>query len=370
MRKTVNKIYRGAKAVNSLLKYKITRKPFPLCAHLQITKRCNLRCIYCYADPANLTNTPDLEYKEFIKLVDELTSMGTRWIRFLGGEPLIREDIGQMIDYAKSKGAVTEMNTNGFFMKERANKIKNLDSLVVSIDGTRETNDRCRGIGSYAKAIEAIEIAKDLGMSVRLHGCLSKYHTLQDIEHLAGLAVKYGTAFNFSAPSPIYFRDDLRMDGHPSQEQVAMLHKRCVQLKSLGYPLTNSSISEQYVKKWPNPHSDVLRKEDFAKLNITRGSYVPCAAGKLYCTIDVDGRVYACASLWKHGLNYRQVGFKKAWEYLNNLDCYSCNYIANIELNMLLSLNPKMLFEVGSYVLGQTACRASRKFKKEKISCR
>jgi len=159
------------------------------------------------------------------------------------------------------------------------------------------------------------------------------------------------------------------MEGHPSQEQVAMLHEKCVELKAKGYPLTNTNTSTEYVKKWPNPHSDVLRKEDFEKMKIPKDSYVPCTAGKLYCTVDVDGRVYACASLWKYGLNYKEVGFRKAWEYLNNLDCYSCNYVANIELNLLLDLNPKTLFEVGSYVLGQTARRSSRKLVKSPSTC-
>ena len=356
----LNKLNRGGVAVSKLLKYKIDKKPFPLCVHLQISKRCNLKCIYCYADPENLANVPDLEYEEYTRLIDELASMGTRWIRFLGGEPLIRTDIGQMIDYANKKGMVTEMNTNGYFMKQRAEYIKNLDSLVVSIDGTRETNDKCRGSGSYDKAIQAIEIAKDLGMTVRLHGCLSKYHTLEDINHLPQLAVKYGTAFNFSAPSPVYFKDDQRMEGHPSQEQVAMLHQRCVELKKEGYPLTNTDTAARFVKKWPNTQGDVLTKKDIENMTIPKGTYVPCKAGKLYCTIDVDGRVYACASLWKYGLNYKEVGFRKAWEYLNDLDCVSCNYIANIELNLLLDLNLNTLFEIISYILGRTA-RIGRK---------
>lgn len=359
--KLLGKLSSGSRIVADLLKYRIQHKPKPLCVHIQITKRCNLRCIYCYANPDNLTNSPDLEFGEYTKLVDELARLGTRWIRFLGGEPLIRDDIGQMIDYAKAKGIITEMNTNGYFMSSKSKVIKNLDSLVVSIDGTKSTNDLCRGNGSYDKAIEAIEIAKDLGMSVRLHGCLSEHHQIPDIDHIANLAVKYGTAFNFSAPSPVYFKEDQRMKGHPGQSLVAMLHQRCVELKRQGYPLTNTNTSADYVKKWPNPHSDVLRKEDFSKMNIPKGSYVPCTAGKLYCTIDVDGHVYACASLWKYGLNYKKVGFKKAWDYLNNLDCLSCNYVANIELNLLLGLNPKTLFEVGSYVLGRTAKAGKKK---------
>lgn len=361
---------RGSSVFLKLLQYKINKKPFPLCVHIQITKRCNLQCVYCYADPQNLSNVPDMTYPEYCALLDELVSMGTRWIRFLGGEPLIRDDIGEMVDYARARGMITEMNTNGYFMKQKAKDIKSLDSLVVSIDGIRETNDLCRGKGSYDKAIEAIEIAKDLGISVRLHGCLSKYHTQKDIDHVARLAVEYGTAFNFSAPSPVYFKDDRRMEGHPGQEQAAMLHQRCVELKKEGWPLTNTDTAAAYVKRWPNPNSDVLRKEDFKKMPVPAGSYVPCSAGKLYCTVDVDGHVYACASMWKYGLNYKEAGFEKGWEYIQDMDCISCNYMANIELNLLLGLNWQTLFEVGSYLLNRTAKNAQKKKLLQKIRCK
>lgn len=350
-----SKLNRGSGVIGALIKYKITKKPFPLCVHLQITKRCNLRCVYCYADKESLVNVPDLKYNEYVALIDNLAKMGTKWIRFLGGEPLLRNDIGQMIDYAKAKCMVTEMNTNGYFMAQKGEAIKNLDSLVVSIDGTRETNDTCRGEGSYDKAIRAIEIAKDLGMSVRLHGCLSKYHQIKDTEHLASLAVKYGTAFNFSAPSPVYYGDDVRMNAHPSQKQVAILHHRCEELKALGYPLTNTNTAAEYIKKWPKPESDIIVKDDIVSGQIDKKTYVSCAAGKLYCTIDIDGKVYACATLWRDALSYKEVGLQKAWEHINNPDCLSCNYIANIELNLLLGLNPKTLWEIASYVLGRTA---------------
>ena len=355
LKKNLRRLYLGTKTIGNLIKYKITKKPTPVCVLFQITKRCNLRCIYCYADQQNLASVPDLSYADYTRLIDEIAALGGHWIRFLGGEPLMRNDIGAMVDYAYKNGMLTEMNTNGYFMKQRAQEIKNLDSLVISIDGAKEVTDICRGQGTYDKCIEAIEIAKDLGIAVRLHGCLSKYHTQADIDHLAELSVKYGIAFNFSAPSPIYYNDDMRMEGHPTQAQVAMLHQRCKELKALGYPLINTNVAADYVRLWPNPNSDVITKEDVVKLNLKKGSFVPCVAGKLYCCVDIDGKVYPCAGHWRDGLNSLEVGFEKAWRNLWELECVSCNYLASIELSLLYRLNPKTIWEVASYIIGRTA---------------
>ena len=345
MCKQIKAVKAGSRTLYSLIKFRLTGKPTPVCVIFQITKHCNLHCVYCYANKEALKDVPDLTYEEFTGLVDQIYTLGGRWIRFLGGEPLMRNDIGKMIRYANDKGMMTEMNTNGYFMEGKTNNLRELDSLVISIDGTKETNDKCRGQGSYDKAINAIELAKNIGIPMRLHGCLSCYHTIDDINHLAELSEKYDVAFNFSAPSPIYFEDDKRMSCHPSQEQVAMIHQRCIELKAEGYNITTTNAGAKYVKKWPGKR-DVLTKED----NPPKGSYVPCVNGKLFCTIDVDGNVYPCAGYWRDGVNAKQIGFRYAWEHLHHLPCLSCNYSANIELSLLFRLSPRAIKEVLIYL--------------------
>ncbi len=352
--RNLRQIKAGSYIVYTLLKFKFLKKPTPVCVTFQITKYCNLKCFYCYANAEKFKDLPDFTYEDYTRLIDEAYNLGCRWVRFLGGEPLTREDIGKMIDYAYNKGILTEMNTNGYFVKQKAQQIKNLDSLVISIDGARETNDKCRGQGAYDKCLEAIEVAKDLGIPIRLHGCFTKYHTQADIDHLAELAVKYGAAFNFSAPSPVIWADDKRMYGHPSQQQVAMLHQRCAELKDQGYPVTTTRIGAEYVKKWPKPDSDVITKDDLKNLNFPKKSYIPCLDGKLCAEIDVDGMVYPCAGHWRGGINAKEVGLEKAWENNFNLHCVQCNYLSNIEQSLLFHLNSKTLIEVVSYMFGRT----------------
>ena len=348
-------IYKGIRILISLLAYKLTKKPFPLHVQIQVTKKCNLKCPYCYRDAENIKQASDFSFEQFTTLIDEIKSQGTKWVRFLGGEPLMRKDIGKMIDYASSQGMVTELNTNGYFIDDLIFDLYNLDSIVISIDGTPQTHNKTRGEGSYQKAIHAVEVCKQHGLTVRLHGCLTKYHTLEDIDHLGELARNYRISFNFSSPSPNFFDTDYKMEGHPSRELILKLHQRMMELKTKGYPITNSFSSLPFIKNWPLPQKDVITQTDIEQMKIPSNQYVECHAGKIFCTLDVDGRVCLCASIWRNGLKYQDVGFKKAFSYVNNrsaYNCVSCNYLANIELNGLFLLHLPILLEIGSYLLG------------------
>lgn len=156
------------KIVSQLVKFKINGRPHPLILQVQVTKRCNLSCFYCYRDAENIKDKDDMTLQTFKCLIDQASQLGTRWVRLLGGEPLIRNDIGQMVDYVKSKGMLCEMNTNGYFLTQRIHQLTNLDSLVISIDGAEHTHDLCRGKGSYHVAITALDLAKQLKLPLRL----------------------------------------------------------------------------------------------------------------------------------------------------------------------------------------------------------
>ena len=60
--------------------------------------------------------------------------------------------------------------------------------------------------------------------------------------------------------------------------------------------------------------------------------------------MDVDGGIYACGARWKHGLNYKDVGFQKAWEYLGEMDCVTCGFINCFEQSAVLDLHPAVVF--------------------------
>ena len=299
----------GAEAVYS----KLTGKRIPIYVNFQITNKCNLKCEYCYADFASLKGKEELTTEEVLKLIDELSSMGTRWVRILGGEPLLRKDIGLIIDKFKKKKIMCEMVTNGYFVKNNIEIIKKVDSLCFSIDGDREATDLLRGKGTYDKVIEAIKIAKENKIPIRLHGVLTKY-TIDKYQHIAELAKEHGGMFNYAQYLALPYDKNYKI--MVSTEEAKDFFKKIKELKHKGYPVLNSNAFYDHVINWPL-EKDIMLKEEAKNIDTTY--VIPCKAGRFSCWIDSDGGVYSCQCRWKKGLNLRDVGFKRAWDYLQEI---------------------------------------------------
>ena len=138
----LNTYYSALAIFTQLVRLKLTGRRVPFFVSLQVTKFCDLQCSYCFAELETLRGTSDFTTEQWKGIIDELHVLGTRWIWLQGGEPLIRNDIGELIDYIKSKGMVCELVTNGTQLKRKINSLIHLDSLCISLDGDRDANDR------------------------------------------------------------------------------------------------------------------------------------------------------------------------------------------------------------------------------------
>jgi len=171
----IKTLYRGRKAIMGLLKHKAFGTRIPVRVNLLITKFCNLSCFYCYAkDILNSNDVREPSLADLKHIIDQIYNEGCRWINILGGEPLLRNDIEEFIDYVRSKGMFIEITTNGCFIKKRINAMKKVDHLCISLDGDKKSNDKNRGEGSFEKIIEGIEYAVAHGIKVRVHATLCK----------------------------------------------------------------------------------------------------------------------------------------------------------------------------------------------------
>ncbi|MCX6010038.1 MAG: radical SAM protein [Chloroflexi bacterium] len=145
------------------------------------TRKCNLNCVHCYSsagdkDPAEVLNTE--QAKSFIR---DLADFGVPVILFSGGEPLLREDIFELANFAREQGIRTVLSTNGTLIsKEVAKKIRNVGfaEVGISLDGIGDKNDQFRSKkGAYETALQGIRncIALGLRVSLRLTITLSNY---------------------------------------------------------------------------------------------------------------------------------------------------------------------------------------------------
>jgi 12,18-didecarboxysiroheme deacetylase len=149
-----------------------------------MTRRCNLKCIHCYSNSADIDYPDELTTEEGKKLIDDLASFGSPVILFSGGEPLLRPDLLELAQYATDKGMRAVISTNGTLItKEIAAKLQKigLSYVGVSLDGLEKTHDKFRGKkGAFASAIEGIRNCRDAGIKVGIRFTVNK-HNLADV---------------------------------------------------------------------------------------------------------------------------------------------------------------------------------------------
>ncbi len=180
----ISKLYCGAVEASDPLRYGRDSSLLP--SHLlqfskdkrpvvvwNMTKRCNLRCIHCYAkaeDEAYRGN--ELTTKEAKAFIDDLAAFGVPVILFSGGEPILRKDLPVLIDYAVKKGIRAVISTNGTLITEKMAHIfseYSLSYIGISLDGIGDVHDAFRGKkGAYEMAIKGLKNAKKAGIKVGL----------------------------------------------------------------------------------------------------------------------------------------------------------------------------------------------------------
>lgn len=132
--------------------------PKPFFVSYQITLRCNRRCVFC--NVWRLKITRELDTVKAKKVVDELADCGVEVLGITGGEPLMRRDLEEIAAYARRKGLIVGVNTNGTLLTaKRAESIANVfDTVFVSLDGFEETHDAIRGEkGTFREALAGLK---------------------------------------------------------------------------------------------------------------------------------------------------------------------------------------------------------------------
>lgn len=158
-----------------LLQFSIDKKPVIV---WNMTRRCNLRCVHCYAQSEDLSYENELDQKESLAMIDDLAAFGVPVILFSGGEPLVHPRLAEYAEYAVSKGMRAVISTNGTLItKEKAKTLKEigLSYVGISLDGLEATHDLFRGMkGAYQKALTGIRNCQEAGIKVGLRFTINK----------------------------------------------------------------------------------------------------------------------------------------------------------------------------------------------------
>ncbi|WP_058366335.1 TIGR04347 family pseudo-SAM/SPASM protein [Haloparvum sedimenti] len=159
------------------------------------TKQCNLYCSHCYASADTETIPGELSTAEGKALLDQLADFGVPVVLFSGGEPLVRDDLPELVAHASDAGLRPVLSTNGTLItEENARELKEagLQYAGVSVDGLPERNDAFRGKeGAFDAAVRGIEACLDAGLKTGLRYTITERNAA-DLEGVIDLLVDVG----------------------------------------------------------------------------------------------------------------------------------------------------------------------------------
>ena len=312
----------------ALAKVRFGKGKIPVVVTWAIAGGCNKQCLYC----EEWKKREEITTEQAFRIVDELKNLGTKRISLSGGEPLAREDIGEIIDRAKMGGIGVVVTSNGSLVAKRIKELKNLDLLKLSIEGRKEVHDKLRGKGSFDEVMEAIRAAQKLGIKIVFNAVLTKY-TLGEIDFLIDLAKKYETGVRFTVISEVHGGKRHVNPLLPAREEYISAIEKIIEAKRsgkpsfaaklrTGRPVLNSLAGLAYYKEWPDPRK------------------LACFAGKGFCHIDARGDLFPCVMMAGRGkgVSVLKDGVGWALDRLGETACQGCWCGGTLELNLALGV--------------------------------
>jgi radical SAM protein with 4Fe4S-binding SPASM domain len=281
--------------------------------------RCNLRCQHCYIPgERRLSRTEqELSLGEIQRIMDEITDAGCLWLLLTGGEPLLRRDFLDIYIYAKRKGLLLTLFTNGTLITTRiADYLAEWRPFKVEITlygATQETYERVTGVaGSYARCRSGIDLLLERKLPLSLKTVVMTInHT--ELDQMKALAASLGVEFRFD---PIL---NPALDGSARPTYLRLTPEEVVAIEK---------ADPGRASRWPDKFRNNL---------IIQGSerrmYL-CSAGRQGFHIDASGRLCLCLSARQPAYDLRCGSFQEGWGqfltqffdrlYSEGFECLGC----------------------------------------------
>jgi radical SAM protein with 4Fe4S-binding SPASM domain len=282
---------------------KSIEKKVPLICNLELTYRCNLNCIHCYV--VDKKTDKELSTIEVINILDKIVEAGCLWIRFTGGEPLLREDFTEIYGYAKKKGMIVTVLTNGTLISPKIVKTflgMPPFCIEVSVYGASEKTYAkfCRCGKAYYSCIKGLKLLFNEGLSFEIKTTVTRINK-EDIIKIRDLASIYGCKFRYD--TTLYPRID---DSWFSSELI-LSPEEVVNLDLDG------TLSKERLFSW----FDLYSKH---KGKLRPSSLYTCDAGATSFNIDPYGNMHICHMFpYQASYNLLKGSFKAGVEMLKKI---------------------------------------------------
>jgi radical SAM protein with 4Fe4S-binding SPASM domain len=264
----------------------------PLSVHLDLTYRCNERCIHCYLDHDDHGEMTTAEIKD---LLDQMADAGVFYLTLSGGEILMRRDFFEIVEHARARTFCIKLKTNGVLIREKeAERLRALgvESVQISVYSHRpEVHDAVTKMpGSFRQTIEAVRFLRKQGLHVTIANVLM-IQNAQDYSGVKALAAELGASFTMDPTiTPM-------MDGDRSTLEL--------------------NVDKAALKEVFRDEALVGNVEEFCApprgVDEEALDMLPCSAGHTACYVSPYGDVYPCVQFPLPTGNVRTTKFLDIW---------------------------------------------------------
>jgi radical SAM protein with 4Fe4S-binding SPASM domain len=284
--------------------------PYSFFVQWHLTERCNLRCRHCY----QVGTVPEMSWAEIRQAMENIKGAIESWVtewamemspsfHFTGGEPVLREDLFDVLDHARYCGFSTALMSNGTLINaDIARRIgeSQVSDVQISLDGLEPIHDSIRGTGSFKHALHGIEHLISQGVATSINVTISRLNVAQ-IDGLVQLARAIGVnTVSLSRLVPCgsgrQFSEEML-----TGEELRSLYGRMRQFQDTGKVAVISR----------DPLAMVANMD--GEIPDTEFPVGGCAAGVFGVTIASDGSIMPCRRMDLSIGNIRKQSFRELW---------------------------------------------------------
>jgi len=280
------------------LHHKVAGQRIPIVGSLELTFRCNLRCVHCYVAHGHrgIPGRQELTRAEICDILGQVVDEGCLWLLLTGGEPLLRPDFLDIYTYAKRKGLILTLFTNGTLLTPpMVDHLAEWRPFVVEITlygRTQETYERVTGVpGSHARCMRGIDLLLDRGIPLKLKTMLMTLNQ-HEVWDMKAYADSLGVDFRFD---PLL---NAGLDGSLAPTQFRLAPEEAV-----AFDLADAKRMEhwrrfcdRFIGAPPDPESLYI-----------------CGAGLSSFHVGPYGELSACMTARQPGYDLRGGSFRQGW---------------------------------------------------------
>ena len=292
----------GKEFISTIVKGEWIQERTPFGATIELTSRCNFNCIHCYLGKKR-SDTLEMSTSQIKGIFDTLAEAGMLVLYLSGGEPLLRKDFVELYLYARRKGFLIELFTNGYLLdKELLNLFLEYPPLEIDISIYGSNDEKYKEItgydGAFSKIKENIKLFRENGLSVSLKSPIIT-NLSEDLDKM------FSVANDLGAPLRVNFDITPTVDNE-SKNYLKIDAKKAVELY-VAYSSTYEADAKILLED--------IRSNNF---QLSRTRYA-CGMGRCNCFISYDGKVAPCIETRAMGISIFEKNFDKIWEMIGKI---------------------------------------------------